>query len=124
MLRIVVAPAAEEEIRSILAWSNDNFGAAACQRYDALLRRAIKDLAANPDRAGVCKRPELGVAVRTYHLQNSRAHVPTNVGRVQAPRHFLIFRVTDDGVLHVARVLHDSMDLNQHLPDDDDEELS
>ncbi|HCE9344405.1 type II toxin-antitoxin system RelE/ParE family toxin, partial [Pseudomonas aeruginosa] len=38
------------------------------------------------------------------------------VGKVVRPRHFVFYRVATDQVLEVVRVLHDSMDLDQYLP--------
>ncbi|MFO5990403.1 type II toxin-antitoxin system RelE/ParE family toxin, partial [Pseudomonas aeruginosa] len=39
-----------------------------------------------------------------------------NVGKVVRPRHFVFYRMATDQVLEVVRVLHDAMDLDQHLP--------
>ncbi|MCT5390434.1 type II toxin-antitoxin system RelE/ParE family toxin, partial [Pseudomonas aeruginosa] len=52
--------------------------------------------------------------LRSIHLVYCRS-MP-NVGKVVRPRHFVFFRVATDQVLEVVRVLHDSMDLDQHLP--------
>ncbi|MGG4615968.1 type II toxin-antitoxin system RelE/ParE family toxin, partial [Pseudomonas aeruginosa] len=38
------------------------------------------------------------------------------VGKDVRPRHFVLYRLATDQVLEVVRVLHDSMDLDQHLP--------
>lgn len=38
------------------------------------------------------------------------------IGRVQKPRHFLLIRISADGDLEIARVLHDSMELSRYLP--------
>jgi plasmid stabilization system protein ParE len=34
---------------------------------------------------------------------------------VKDPRHFLIYRVNRAGIVEIARVLHDSMDLPRHI---------
>ncbi|MGZ3383204.1 MAG: hypothetical protein ACXVBB_23545 [Isosphaeraceae bacterium] len=60
--------------------------------------------------------PEIAAAARTYHLRNSRDRVKKSIGRVQRPRHFLLYRTTDDGKVEIGRVLHDGMDLTRHLP--------
>jgi toxin ParE1/3/4 len=40
-------------------------------------------------------------------------------GRVSRPRHFLLYCSTrPDGQVEIGRVLHDSMDLQRHLPDE------
>lgn len=57
-------------------------------------------------------------AARTYHLRHSRDHVDDTVGRVRRPRHFLLYRMRSDGDVEIARVLHDRMDLERHLPEE------
>ena len=114
---ITIAPAAERDIESILAWTHEHFGERARLRYEALLSQAIADVADDPDRAGSDLRPEIAADARTYHLWHSRNRVaPT--GRVKDPRHFPLYRTRSNGRLEIGRVLHDSMDLERHLPDD------
>jgi toxin ParE1/3/4 len=40
-------------------------------------------------------------------------------GIIRRPRHLLVYRLVGDSLLEIGRVLHDAMDLGQHLPDDD-----
>ncbi len=117
MPRYVVSPAAERDIESILAWTHERFGASGRLRYEALLVRAILDVADDPERIGSRSRPEIAAAARTYHLYHSRNRVESSAGRVRRPRHFLLFRTCDDGHIEIGRVLHDSMDLSRHLPE-------
>jgi len=111
----VLSPRAEEDIAAILAWTDEHFGRAARRRYEALLVQAILDVAADPERPGATTRPEIAADARTYHLWHSRRRVSARVGRVQTPRHFLLFRVAGERI-EIGRVLHDSMDLPRHLP--------
>jgi plasmid stabilization system protein ParE len=37
---------------------------------------------------------------------------------VKEPRHFLLYRRREDGVIEVARILHDGRDLQRHLPEE------
>jgi toxin ParE1/3/4 len=83
-----------------------------------LLVRAILDVASDPDLPGSSRRPEIAATARTYHLIHSRNHVATKVGRVKRPRHFLLYRTRPDGIVEIGRVLHESMDLAKHLPDE------
>lgn len=117
MARYRLSPQAELDIEVILKWTQDEFGDRARRRYEALLARAIADVAEAPDRAGSRDRPEIAVQARTYHLRQSRDRVKKAIGRVQRPRHFLLYRV-EDGSVEIGRVLHDGMDLKRHLPDD------
>lgn len=118
MAKFVLSIAAECDIETILAHTHEQFGEMARLRYEALLVRAISDIADEPQRAGSHARPELIDGARTYHIFFSRRAVEASLGRVKHPRHFLLYRVRSDGCVEVARVLHDSMDLSQHLPDD------
>ena len=118
MARFRLSPEAEHDIEAILTWTHGQFGEQVRLRYEELLVRAILDLAADPVGPGSLARPELAPGARTYHLRYSRDHVSRSVGRIRKPRHFLLYRVADDGCLEIGRVLHDSMDLARHLPPD------
>jgi toxin ParE1/3/4 len=118
MPRYILAPAAERDIEQILAWSHENFGERARLRYEALLVRAIEDIVDDADRAGSHARPEIAAEARKYHLHNSRDRVPRIPGRVSRPRHFLLYRTVLNGQVEIGRVLHDSVDLERHLPDE------
>jgi toxin ParE1/3/4 len=114
----VIAPAAVADIESILTWTEMEFGEKARWRYEALLTRAIIDIAVQPERAGSTGRPEIAPSARTYHLTYSRKRVAGRIGQVRQPRHFVLYRLRVDGIVEIGRVLHDSMDLNRHLPDE------
>jgi toxin ParE1/3/4 len=49
MPRVTLAPAAEEDIARILAWSHEHFGEQARLRYETLLTQAIVDVAEDPE---------------------------------------------------------------------------
>ena len=117
MFRVVLAPAAEDDIVKILAWSHEHFGEQARLRYEALLTQAIVDMAEDPERVGSLSREELALGARTYHLWHSRHRVAKSVGMVGNPKHFLLLRVNGEGQIEIGRVLHDSMDLVSNLPD-------
>ncbi len=112
MTRYRLTHAAQADILSILAWSHDQFGEEARQRYEALITAAIRDAATRNDELGRTPRPELGDGVFSWHLVQSRRR--SRAGKVHRPRHFLICR-PDGDVLVVGRVLHDAMELRQHL---------
>ncbi len=118
MPRFVLAHGAAEDIASILVWTEEHFGRQARLRYEALLTQAIIDVVEEPELLGSVGRPEIAAEARTYHLLHSHNHVAARVGRVKQPRHFLLYRLTDDGTVEIGRVLHDSMDLPRHLPED------
>src|SRR5437762_2953873 len=105
MPRCVIAPAAVEDIESLLAWTHEHFGEKARLRYEALLLRGMLDIANQPDLPGSSRRPEIAASARTYHLAHSRKRVTGAVGRVKQPRHFILYRTRADGAVEVGRVL-------------------
>jgi toxin ParE1/3/4 len=107
------APADSDFIK-IMDWSAHQFGAAAADRYEALIGQAVNDLREDPFRAGARHRPELPEDVYIYHLASCRERM-TAADRVKAPRHFLLYRVASVRI-EVLRILHDSRDLARHLP--------
>lgn len=118
ILRIVLAPAARTDIREALMWSQERFGERAAARYGDLLKQALRDIAADPERPGSKERPDLARGVRTYHLFFSRDRARSDLGLVRKPRHFLVYRLRGEAVINVVRVLHDVRDLERHLPEE------
>jgi toxin ParE1/3/4 len=89
----------------------EQFGEAAEDHYRDLLETAVDDLCADPDRADVKALEGAADGVRYYHIRNSRRRGARRIGN---PRHYIIFRATDD-TLDILRVLHDAMDILAHL---------
>jgi len=106
--------AAEADILAILTWTQKQFGDVARRRYEALIRTALRDVATQPDRPGSVERPELGVAIRSWHLRLSRERARIEDGIVHRPRHFLIYRLEPQWIV-IGRILHDAMELARHL---------
>jgi toxin ParE1/3/4 len=118
MPRYRLSRQAEQDIEAILEWTHKEFGEKVRRRYEALLTRAITDVAENPERTGSRARPEIAVGTRTYHLRHSRDRVRKSIGTIHRPRHFLVYRLRDEDQVDIGRVLHDGMDLKLHLPDE------
>jgi toxin ParE1/3/4 len=116
MASIRFTAAAETDIVDILAWSEQRFGPAARRRYGWLIETALRDIAIEPLRPETAARPELGDGVRAWHLRICRERARTTDGVVQRPRHIVVYRLERLGVVAVARVLHDAMELGRHLP--------
>ncbi|UUO06689.1 type II toxin-antitoxin system RelE/ParE family toxin [Blastopirellula sp. J2-11] len=116
MARYRISVIAEQDIEAILRWTQEQFGEQGRLRYEALLIEAILDIADDPERTGVRLRPELWPGAFSYHLYFSRNHIASTIERIRRPRHFLLCRYAETGDLEIARVLHDSMDLDRHLP--------
>ena len=116
-MEVVIAPKARSDVASILAWTEENFGPQTLKRYGKLIATAIEQVAENPELAGSTQRPEVAEHCRTYHLFFSRKSAGRTGNRIRQPRHFLLYRVTESSV-EIGRVLHDSMDLQAHLPEE------
>lgn len=114
MLRYRFSNAAQEDVINVLAWTHEQFGEPARQRYENLIVAALRDVATEPDRPGSIARPELGSGVRTWHLRLSRAHAGAGADAVRRPRHFLVYRLEPELVV-IGRFLHDSMELTRHM---------
>jgi toxin ParE1/3/4 len=101
---------AEAEYRGILRWTAAQFGHRQARIYAETLTSALAALTTGPAQPGVKSRPEIGKELFTLHVARA--------GR--KGRHFILFRVVvsaDSSVIDVVRLLHDSMDLRQALPE-------
>lgn len=104
--RVRLAQQAEFDLFEISKWTAENFGARQAEYYGEIVSLAIEALNDGPEILGSKARDEIGQGIRTLHVARH--------GR--KGRHFVVFRVSDEGVLDVLRLLHDSMDLARHLP--------
>ncbi len=71
-----------------------------------------------PYRIGSHDRDELALGLRSYHLIYSRKQAKKPHGTVKSSRHIVFYRVANDDVIEVARLLHDAMEVQLHLPND------
>lgn len=104
-----LSAAAEADYRQILRWTVENFGSQQAKVYADTLSSALKALSAGPAIIGAKERGEIGTNIRTLHVARN--------GR--KGRHFVMFRASSfqgQNVIDVLRLLHDSMDLERHLP--------
>lgn len=133
--RLRLSTSAQEDIVEILSWSHREFGQSAAHRYESLIAAALHDIASAPDGVGSTARPERGQGIHVWHLALSRTHVPPGVLPVRRPRHFIVFRPatplhpqdsshgpngseafsTTETVVEVVRILHDALELSDHL---------
>lgn len=97
---------ARRDVQNVLAWTLEQFGERQHEHYQGLIKQSIADVVADPEHPNTRKRPEIHEQARTFHIAR-HGH---------KARHFWLFRVTDDGVVEFARLLHDGMELSTHLP--------
>ncbi len=110
--RVRLAATAQEDYQDILQWTVDQFGLDQARTYADTLATVLEDLCAGPEITGVKVRSEIGQNLYTLHVARK--------GR--KGRHFVIFQAghtQGDKIIDVLRILHNSMDLQRHLPSDD-----
>jgi len=113
-----ISNAARADIVDILRLSQTQFGDQARQRYQALILAALQAIVDTPYRIGSHERDELAPGLRSYHLIYSRQQAKQTHGMVKSPRHIVFYRVANDDVIEVVRLLHDAMEVQLHLPND------
>jgi toxin ParE1/3/4 len=113
MARFRLARPAERDLANILATSAARWGEEGRQRYAACLVTAMREVAERPAGPLTKDRPELGERLRSFHIAHARRAAGTP--KVKTPVHVLYYRVADDGVIEIVRVLHDRMDPRRHL---------
>jgi toxin ParE1/3/4 len=111
------SPEALDDINAIWVWSSKRFGVTAAQRYELLIEQAVSDLANSPYRTGSQPFAVLGESLRVYHLQQSRRRVARAKDRVKRPRHVIYYRILDDSMIEIVRILHDQMNPFLYLED-------
>jgi toxin ParE1/3/4 len=98
---------AENDFRNIVRWSAEQFGTAQGRTYARTLSLALEELLAGPEVAGTRVRDDILPGLMTLHVARNR----------RKGRHFILFRTSADRkqCIDVLRILHDAMDLPQHL---------
>ena len=113
MARFRLARPAQIDLANILATSAERWGAEGQRRYAAFLAAAMRQVAAEPDGPLTRKRPDLRSSIRSFHIRYAR---PSAGGaKVRKPVHVLYYRVAEEGVIEIIRVLHERMEPSRHL---------
>ena len=103
--RLVLSAAAEADLANIAAWTAETFGARQAEVYADALLDCVDELTANPFLERSRARDEIAPGLRSLHMSKS--------GR--RGRHFILYRA-EDGALTIVRILHESMEMERHLP--------
>jgi toxin ParE1/3/4 len=103
---LVVSGPAQRDIEEIAAWTARQFGARQAEKYVSAITRLLPKLEKNPIASPSRARNDVGLGYRTWHV-------------ARPGRHLLLCRIADQQVF-IIRILHDSMDLPQHLPPPED----
>jgi toxin ParE1/3/4 len=89
-------------------------GINARDRYSKLIETTLLAISEDPLLRGSSEFQE----VRLYHLRHSKKAAAVNGIIVKNPRHFVAYRDRID-TIKVLRLLHDQMDIEYYLGDDD-----
>jgi len=103
-----VSRLAENDIEHVLAWTWAHFGEQQYIEYRELIRAALIEIAQEPHNIRAKRRPEIHPEACTMHV--ARPGKPA--------RHFVLYRCSHNDVVEIDRLLHDSMDIERHLPED------
>lgn len=98
---------AVQDIEGVLVYTQAQFGEQKYERYKALIRQALADIAADPYRLPARHRPEISADVRTFHMAR----------RGKKARQLFLYRVVQEEFVDIGRLLHDSMDIQRHRPE-------
>jgi toxin ParE1/3/4 len=73
----------------------------------------MRQVADEPEGPLTKKRPELRSGIRSFHVRYTRRSAEG--ARVRRPVHVLYYRVAQEGVIEIVRVLHEKMDPSRHF---------
>jgi cyanophycinase len=110
----VVARPARIDLAHILETSRERWGADGRSRYAAILAAAMRQVAAAPEGPLVRTQPELRAGLRSFHIRHAQG---SHAARVRRP-FTSYYRVADDGVIKIVRVLHERMEPGCPKPTD------
>lgn len=113
MRNLILSNASVEDLDSIADYTLKQHGAEALDRYLKLIDTALLLIAEDPEHPNI--RSSLK-GLSKFHLSAAKNEAGRTGDKVQDPRHIVFFRFSVDEV-EVVRILHDSMDFLQHLPD-------
>jgi toxin ParE1/3/4 len=114
MARFRLARPAQIDLANILSMSVERWGAEGRQRYAAVLAAAaMRQVAAEPDGPLTKNRPDLRTGIRSFHVRHARRSAQG--AKVRRPVHVLYYRVAQEGVIEIIRVLHERMEPSHHL---------
>ena len=114
MARFRISARARVDLSQIFETSRERWGTAAMTRYRALLTKAIRMAASEPELPASRARVELRAGIRSLHVRHAR-----RARDVKAPVHVVYYRVVRPGWIEVVRVQHERMDAPRHVEDDD-----
>lgn len=110
---IRMSPQACIDIADTLRFTEVRLGRSIRNQYQNLLQETLLALAGQTKPVGSKMRDELYPGLRSLHLSYNAIQMTD--GRVIRPRHIVFYRTGTDQIVEILRVLHDAMEVAQHL---------
>ncbi len=99
---------AEQDFNQIFAWTVEHFGIDQAHVYRDVLLDALRSLQAGPTVIGARNLSGLPPELKALHVAR----------KGKRGRHFIVFDDSTDGRIQVLRILHDAMDIQNHVSSD------
>jgi toxin ParE1/3/4 len=126
MARWRLSAAAQADLATILATSQERWGIDGRRRYATLIVAALRLVADHPEGPGTRDRADLLAGIRSLHLRYARSSAKNEAAAAQPmarrPVHVLYFRSRGSGPIDIVRVLHERMEPSRHLDKDRQED--
>jgi toxin ParE1/3/4 len=100
---------AAADYSAILRFTQRRWGSEQLRSYRQLLNGGISAVADDPERLNSHSRDDLRPGFRSFGVGLLAAHPALG-------RHVIYYRVADDGVVEILRILHDRMEVSSKLP--------
>lgn len=93
---LILSPLARKDYTDILQYTLETWGNAQVSVYRTILQETLRSIEKNP-------------GVGRHH-----SRLPAEYRVFQVKRHLIIY-FNDNGIIHVARILHEKMDITRHV---------
>jgi toxin ParE1/3/4 len=109
--RVSLSESAEADFADILRYTVTTFRPKQARIYMTTMTRALAALGSGPNVTGNSARSEILPGLRCLHVARAR----------RKGRHLIVYLPAAGQEIKVLRILHDAMDIAQHVPRIDDE---
>lgn len=106
--KVRLSEAAENDFNEIIVWTAEHFGIDQAHVYRDVILDALRALQAGPPLIGTRNLSGLPQELKALHVAR----------KGKRGRHFIVFDDSIDGRIQALRILHDSMDIQSHVPSD------
>jgi toxin ParE1/3/4 len=106
--RVRLSEPAEHDYVAILQWTAEQFGRRQASVYRETLIGALIALADDPFAPDSHPREDIQPSLRSLHVARNQ----------RRGRHLILYRLAGQRTIDILRILHDSMDVGRHIPDD------